>query len=231
MQIINGIPFSMLLLLAVLGLIIFIGFSLYRRLILPMILIKDTGKTHLKSLVRLEILVWAVYFLVVIYYGLVTSLPIIALLIILIVFAFFDFWRNYFSGIILKFGDKLHQGDSITVNEHSGKILAFGSRTLKIVSSVGEELLIPYRLVNKEIKIGQKSTPKTLFKTLVIDETAKDQINRKKEIEKVIYSNPWIIISAPINIELEDHRTNLSFYVLNNDFFEKAKLRLLKDLS
>ena len=196
-----------------------------------MILTKDSGQTHLKSLVRLEIVVWAIYFLTVIYYALMSSLPITTLLIILIALAFFDFWRNYFSGIILKFGDKLHLGDSITVNGHSGKIIEFGDRALKIVSSIGEELLIPYRLINMEVKIGQKSAPKILLKTLTIEDAIKDPILGRKEIEKVIYSNPWIIISSPINIAIEDQQANLNFYVLNNDFFEKAKQRLLKDLS
>ncbi len=231
MQLINGITFSMLFILAIIGLIIFVGFNIYRRLILPIILLKETGPAHQKSLVRLEIVIWAIYFVIVLYHSLVASMAITLVLLTLILFAFFDFWINYFSGIILKFGGNFHIGDSITVNEYSGKILEFGNRDIKLVSSIGEELLIPYRLVNKEVKIGQKSTPKILFKTFVLEEALKDDTNSKQKMEKAIYKNPWIIISSPVNIVLEGQRATLSFYVLNNDFFEKAKRHLLKQLS
>lgn len=225
MQFINGIPFFMLLVLAALGALIFVGFSLYRRLILPIILLKETGQAHRKSVNRLEIIVWSMYLLVVIYYDLITSLPVTVIILALILVAFFDFWRNYFSGIVLKFGDKLHLGDSITVNGHSGKILEFGNRTLKIINTIGEEMLIPYRLINTEVKIGQKSAPKILYKTLVLE-----GVGIKQKIENAIYTNPWIIISRPFSIALEDQRATLNFYVLNQEYFEKAKGRLLRDL-
>lgn len=230
MQSIAGIPFSMLLFLGAIGLLIFLGFSLYRRLILPIVLLKETGSAHQKSVARLEIVVWSAYFIVALYNALVTSLPITVILLTLLLLAFFDFWRNFFSGITIKFGGNINLGDSITVNEHSGKILAFGYRSLKMVSAVGEELLIPYRLVNKEVKIGQKSTPKILLKTFVVDETLKAPFSGKQKIEAAIYKNPWIITSSPISILVEGQRATLSFYVLNNDFFEKAKHHLLKQL-
>ena len=230
MQMINGIPFSMLLILAALGVIIFIGFNLYRRLILPMMLLKDSGKAHQKSFARTEIIVWMVYVITVIYFALVKSLPVTMVLLALVVFAFFDFWKNYFAGIILKFGDKLQCGDSITVNEHTGTIVEFGNRAIKMMSDIGEEMLIPYRLVNTEVKIGQKSTPKTLLKTFVLENEGNKQVGTKQKIESAIYNNPWIIISNPVNVMLEGEKATLSFYVLNKEFYEKAKQRLVKDL-
>jgi hypothetical protein len=228
---INGIPFSMLFILTVFGLAIFVAFSLYKRLILPIVLLKDSGQAHRKSVARLEIIVWAIFFLSLVYYALVASLPVTIILLTLIIFAFFDFWRNYFTGIILKLGDKLQLGDSIVVNGHSGKIVAFGNRDIKMESTIGEEILIPYRLANTEIKIGQKSKPKILFKTFVLDENIEDSsIGLKQKIEQAVYTNPWIIISSPVTIRMEGQKAILNFYVLNNDFFEKAKRKLLQDL-
>ncbi len=228
---INGIPFSMLFVLAMLGLVIFVAFSLYKRLILPIILLKDNGQAHRKSVAQLEIIVWAIFFLSLVYQALVASLPVAVILLTLIILAFFDFWRNYFTGITMKFGDKLQLGDSIVVNGHCGKIVAFGSRDIKMENTIGEEILIPYRLANTEIKIGQKSKPKILAKTLVLDEAIENStIGLKQKIEHAIYTNPWIIISSPVTISLEDQKAALNFYVLNNDFFEKARRKLLQDL-
>ena len=228
---IKGIPFSMLFILAILGLLIFVAFSLYKRLILPIILLKDNGQAHRKSIVQLEIIVWAIFFFSLVYYALVASLPVTLILLSLIILAFLDFWRNYFTGIIMKFGDKLQLGDSIVVNGHSGKIVAFGNRAIRMESTIGEEILIPYRLTNTEIKIGQKHQPKILCKTLVLDETIKDSNTPlKQKIEHAIYTNPWIIISSPVTITVQDQKATLSFYVLNHDFFEKARYKLLQDL-
>jgi hypothetical protein len=225
MQLIHKIPLSLLLVQVVFGLLLFAGFRLYQRLILPIVLRRDSGAAHRKSIYRLEIMVWAVYFAFVIYSALVRSLPVTAILLALIVFAFFDFWRNYFPGIILKFGDKLQVGDSIAVNGYAGKILEFGNRDLKIISQEGEEMLIPYSRINTELKIGQKSSPKILYKTLVLEEA-----QSRQQIEKALYHNPWIIISSPVSIAFEERQAILSFYVLNHDFFEKARRHLLQEL-
>lgn len=229
-QILHGISFPMLFLLGIIGAVIFISFGVYRRLILPVLLSKDSGSTHYKTLGRVEIVVWTVYIMAVIYFSLLNSLLVTVILLALVVFAFFDFWKNYFAGIILRFSDKIQVGDSITINDYSGKIIKFGNRALKMISPIGEEILIPYHRINAEVKIGQKRVPKVLFKTFVLEGVVKDYAKAKQQLEKVAYKNPWIIISKPITIALEDQRASLSFYVLNNDFFEKAKWRLLKDL-
>ncbi len=227
---INSIPFSMVFILAVIGVLIFMGFRLYRRLILPIMLLKESGKAHQRSLDRVEIIIWGVYAVALVYQALVTSLPVTVVLLGLILFAFFDFWRNYFSGIVLKFSDKLQLGDAISLNGHTGSILEFGSRDLKIIGPEGEKMLIPYRLVNTEVKIGQKSLPEILYKTFVVELSANNPVGVRQKMEKALYSNPWIILSSPVSVALEDQRATLRFYVLNNDFFEKAKYRLLRDL-
>ncbi|HQU57777.1 MAG TPA: hypothetical protein PLU64_01240, partial [Saprospiraceae bacterium] len=132
--------------------------------------------------------------------------------------------------IILRLGDKLQIGDSISLNGYSGKILKFGNRTLKMITPQGEEMLIPYRLIDSEVTIGQKSKPEILNKTFVVEPLIRDHPGTKQQIEQAIYSNPWIVISSPISIALEDQRATLNFYVLNPDFYEKAKHCLLKDL-
>lgn len=229
MQAINGIPFSMLLILGVIGVAIFVGFHLYRRLILPILLLKETGPAHQKSVDRLEIICWAIYFIVLIYNALMMSLAVTTILLVVISLAFFDFWKNYFAGIILKFSDKLQLGDVISVNELRGKVIAFGSRDLKIVSTIGEEILIPYQLINTEVKIAQKRTPKILYKTFIFEEAIGANLSAKDKLTKAVYANPWIIISRPVNIALEEDHVTLSFYVLSNEFFERAKQRLVMD--
>lgn len=228
---INGIPFSMLFILGMLGVIIFAVFSLYKRLILPIVLLQDNGQSKSKRNDRLEIIVWALFILVVVYYALIASIAVTVILLALIIFAFFDFWRNYFTGLIMKLGDKIQMGDSIIVNDHSGKVVELGNRDIKMESTSGEEILIPYRLANTEIKIGHKKTPKILCKTFTIDRNSRvNSEGLRHQIERAIYTNPWIIISSPISISFEGQKANLQFHVLNNEFFEKAKSKLERDL-
>ena len=94
MQLITGFPFFMLLVLASLGLVLFLAFRLYRKWILPGLLLKESGRTHGESVTRIEIVVWTLYFAVVIDYALVASLLVTLVLLTLVLLAFFDFWRN-----------------------------------------------------------------------------------------------------------------------------------------
>lgn len=228
MQSINGIPISMLAILCILGIGIFITFSLYKRLILPVVLLRDNGHTSSKYFQRIEIVVWGLYLITVIYLALVASLPVTAILLTIIIFAFYDFWRNYFTGITLKLGNRLQLDDSIMVNGHSGRIVEFGNRNIKIESTIGEEILIPYRLASSEIKINQKGAPKVLSKTLEIDLSSISNFHElKPRLEKAIYSNPWILISSPISIRIDERKATIKCYVINNDFYEKAKQLIL----
>ena len=229
-QILQAHSLPMLLVLTIVGALIFIGFQVYRQLILPILLSKDSGAAHQKAFKRLEIIAWAVYAIVVIYYSLLSSLLVTAILLALILFAFFDFWRNFFAGLVIRFGDKIQVGDSITTNDTSGKIIAFDARAMRILNALGEEVIIPYQRINAEVRIAQKRLPKVLFKTFVLEGVVQDYAKAKQQLEAALYQNPWIILSKPINIALEDQRASLSYYVLNNDFFEKSKRRLLKDL-
>ncbi|MEZ4883813.1 MAG: mechanosensitive ion channel [Chitinophagales bacterium] len=228
MDFIKEIPLSMLMLIVVIGILIFLAFNLYKKLMLPTLLKRDDAAQ--KKLDRVELLVWGGFFEVVIYYCLKTSLLVTSVWLFLILVVFFDFWRNFFAGIVLRFGGHFQLGDSITFNGYSGRVTHFGNSTLKMVTAEGEEILSPYRLVNKEVKIAQKNKPKTVFKTLKIEDLSENASDLQQVISNVVYANPWIVVSQPVEITIQNGGATLGFWVLNNDFFEKAKRRLLEDL-
>jgi RNase P/RNase MRP subunit p29 len=230
MNLIEEIPFFSILAIGLVAFLIYIGFGLYRKLILPILMLEKTEKIRKKNFAKLEVVVWVIFFIAVFYYGLIKSPLIICALLLLISVAFFDFWRNYLSGIILKFGDYFQLGDSVTINGNTGRVVHFGNRTLRIVTAQGAEILIPYRLVDKEVKIKQKSTPKILFKSVEIDVATLPKEGLQNKIINALNSNPWIIISSPTEATLQGDKAVLNFYVANNLFYEKAKRRLDKEL-
>lgn len=230
MNTLQGIPFSMILLLAAASVLLYLGFRGYRQLLLPIVVLKADGQDRQKTLRRIELLAWAIYVAVGIYFSLKVSLVITLALLALVSLAFFDFWRNFFAGIVLKFGDNFQLGDFITINGYSGTVAGFGNRTLKIVTTAGEEILSPYSLVKHEIKIEQKQLPKTLFKTLEIENLPPEKKDWHQALTAAIYANPWIIISNPVEVAVQDNRAVLRFSVLDPVFFERARRRLLADV-
>ena len=156
MELIQGLPSYILLITIIVGLILYVGFSLYRKIILPVALLKEHGIEQQKILIKIEIIVWAVFFTVVVYFALKASLVITLVLLVLILLAFFDFFRNFFPGLAIKFGDNFQIGDHITVNDAKGRVTEFGYRAIKLVTAEGEEILMPYRLINSAVKIEQK---------------------------------------------------------------------------
>jgi hypothetical protein len=230
MELIQGLPTYIIIITIIVGLLLYIGFRLYRKIILPVALLKENGLKQQKVLIKIEIIVWAIFFTAVAYFALKASLVITLVLLLLILLAFFDFFRNFFPGLAIKFGDNFELGDHITVNEVQGKVIDFGYRSIKLITAKGEEILMPYRLINSAVKIEQKSVPKVLFKSLVIEDNKHGAVDFKQRIRETIYTNPWIIISSPVNISITGNQATLDFYTLNNDLYEKARLRLLKDL-
>jgi len=227
----NDFSFSMLLFFVAVGILIFIGFNIYRRWVLPNTSIRQDQDQHRMTFIRLEIISWSLFFVSVIYYSLSTALTIAVFLITLVVLIFFDFWRNYFSGIIYKFEGKLQPGDTISVNGHSGRVLEFGTRALKMMDGDGDEVLISYHSINSEVKIEQKLAAELLCKTFIIEVELGEHSEAKPKLEMALFTNPWIILSKPVRIAWDDRGTILNFYVLNNEFFERAKRQLLKDLA
>ena len=227
----NDFSFSMLLFFVAVGIFIFVGFNLYRRWVLPKTSIRQDYDQHRMAFIRLEIISWSIFFISLISYGLNSVLTITVILLTLVVLIFFDFWRNYFSGIIYKFEGKLQPGDTISVNGHSGRILEFSSRALKMMDSDGDEVLISYSSINPEVKIEQKLAAELLCKNFVLEVDLGEPSLAKPKLEKALFANPWIILSKPVRIAWDDRGTILNFYVLNNEFFERAKCQLLKDLA
>ncbi len=204
------------------GFLIFIGFRLYRRFRMPAVVIKRDRYKHEQKLQKIEFVVWACFLFLTIYLALRGNLIVSLIILLLVILAFFKFWKNYFAGIVIKFTNKFEIGDSITINDVKGNIIEMGLTNLVLATAEGTEVLLPYSKLDKEIKIEQKSSPKILSKSMFIPDFYLKTSAQKQELLNLLSSNPWLILSKPIQISGDEKGTNLSFFVINNEIYNKA---------
>lgn len=219
LTIFNLFTFSTLL---AIGVLLFLGFMIYRRFRMPAVVLKRDRYKHEQKIQKIEFVVWAIYFLMIIYVALTGNLVVTIIVLLLLILAFFKFWKNYFAGIVIKFTNKFEIGDSITINSLKGNIIEMGFTSLILATAEGTEVILPYSSLDTQIKIEQKSSPKILSKSMYIPDFYLRTSDQKSELLKLLSANPWIILSKPIQLSTDEKGTNLSFFVINNEIYNKA---------
>lgn len=223
MNLVQHISPFLIIAFVIIGAVLFIGFRLYEKLRLPVVLLTKEGKKIRKNFQKLEFLVWALFLTIVLFYAIKSSILVTLTLLLIVTLAFFIFWKNYFAGIPIKFGSNFDLGDSISVNGISGVVTGLGNTNITILSTIGEETLIPYSALKSEIKIKQKSIPKVLYKTMVIEGENDSSHAYKQKLQNLLNANPYIIVTKPYSISIEEDKTTAGFHVLDDELYEKAK--------
>lgn len=115
---------------------------------------RNLRKVFLKIFPVVQMFSWMVYAFWVfdrIFIGTVAYPILIGSIIILMVVLFgWYFLRDFISGIILKAENALETGQQIQTFEVSGTLKKLGYRTMEIVNSEGEHLIIPYSLLTSQ---------------------------------------------------------------------------------
>jgi len=208
--------------LIAIGFLFFLGFKVYRKFRMPTVILKRDRYKHEQKIQKIEFIVWAVFLLIVIYFALTRNVIITITVLALLGLAFYKFWKNYFAGIVIKFTNKFEMGDSITIDSLKGNIIEMGFTSLILATAEGTEVILPYSNLDRQIKIEQKSSPKILSKSMFIPDFYLRTSDQKTKLINLLSANPWIILSKPINLSTDEKGTNLSFFVMNNEIYNKA---------
>ncbi len=230
MSVANGLPFKVMFFSLLVGLAIYFVFRGYKRFVLPGQLQRPQGGRTQRLMHQIEIAVWSVFTITVLYILLSRNILVATVLVSIVFVAFRDFWVNFFLGITYAFNGDVQVGDHIVVGETKGRVALFGHQAVHLVTAKGEKILLPYRLMNVAVRIEQKGVPDVKFMSMAVE--VDDQLldTAYSQIKDVLYGNPWIIVTRPIEIVMEQNRAELRFYVLDQDMFERAKRRLFKEL-
>lgn len=218
------IPFLLILGLMVLGAIIWVTFKLLSDYITPYLKAKYKIKRANLFVYRLKTITWSVYVLFC-FYQLITSHLIIGVaLTVFVALVGFNFWKDFFTGIYLKFSGNLNTNDKITINQLNGKVIKFNTRNIQIETVNDEILFIPYRqfldnAVSKKISKGEMRSKKII---LNLPQNYAD--NTVKHIEKLVFLCPWVYSHKPIKVfQIDDYSFEIVIYASDDFTFNKIR--------
>ena len=143
---------------------------------------------------------------------------------------------NLFNGIALLMAKPFQKGDWIQVGEETGKVVEFNWRSVKIVNTFNELIIIPNNTLGKE-KIKNLSRPSRVHAELVtIGFSYQDQPQKVKEILFEIAKKTEGILDAPAPIPLtmsyDDFYITygLKFYIKDFEDHVLIKDRIMTEL-
>ena len=218
------IPFLLILGLFVLGGIIWLTFKVLGDYITPFIKSKYKIKRANLFVYRLQMITWFAFALFC-FYQLVSSHLIIGLaLTVFVSLLGLNFWKDFFTGIYLKFSGNLNVNDKISINGLNGKVLKFNARNIQIETDNDEVVFIPYRQfleaeVSKKLNKGEMRSKKI---TLTLDENHPN--NTLKQIEKIVALCPWVYSHKPVKVTKTKSNTyEVTVYASDDFTFNKIQ--------
>ena len=220
----NEIPTLLILGLVVIGVSLAVGFKILTNYIAPYLKSHYKIKQPYLMLYRVKVLVWFL-FIVFSFYQLISSHLIIGLsLVIFIGLLGFTFWKDFFTGILVKLENRLKPNDYISINGVKGKIRKLKIRNLEYITQNDEIFILPYS------KLSELSVAKRLNKgeersrtiTLKINENSPN--NSIKAIEGILAICPWIYSHKTTTVKkISATEYNVSIYVADNSTLQKVE--------
>lgn len=132
------------------------------------------------------------------------------------------FFRDYFSGIVIRSDYRLTPGQHIKTPIVEGIITAMGSRYIEVENERGEKTRLPYSLFGKQWVTLPADHGKPLSKRLMIPIAGETDITTlRTAIENKMMEMPWVVGSTPEIKVTKDSNNQLVFEIRYNLLVEE----------
>jgi hypothetical protein len=194
----QGIPWWLLTLLLLLGVLLYALFWGIRTYVLP--LVKSTSRLQRWQglLLRIELAVWLGYGLFSLYRLLLQAPLVTVILLGVLLLLGRLWWRDWLPGLLFRLDQDVEAGDFLVYQSQRYRIQAIRPRNLRLLSKQGELLVLPYRLLD-ETRIV-KATAST-FMTHFSFELSYDVPDAAARLERFMADCPWVVPAHPPKIE------------------------------
>ena len=154
----SNIQISHILLFITIGALLFLGLYIVNNYILPMI--KKQSYLFFKYWHKIQLIAW-ITFSFLFYVTLFRSnIPLTLIISGIVIGIGWDYWRNIFSGIIIKINDQFRVGETISTDNTTGKIVSINLSHTELANDNGELISIPNYVLRSSIlkHLFKKST-------------------------------------------------------------------------
>ena len=192
---IGEIGVNTVVLLLIIASLIFGFFFIFKRYISPFLGSRNAIKKATILSYRIEVLSWGLFAVFGLYQLLSDSFYITATILILIILAGRNFWRDLFAGIAFKIENKFEINDPVKYEEYKGVLDKISIRNIQIKTENEELVLIPFRKLSNSLFIKRQAKGKLHSAKISLsigDRNADDLIDL---VNNWIYQCPWSVVT------------------------------------
>lgn len=193
---INEIALNQVLTYILIGVICAFVFFIFSRYLLP--LISRGRQSWLRVWSKAEIVFWLVY-VALLYTILFRTNMLVTIAMSIVIFgAGWNYWRNVFSGLIIKLDSQLKQGDAIDIEFAKGELKSIGLSQSELMNESGEMIVVPnYTLRNSVLRHLNKETN---VQTQIFKVTTKQDMS-SESVYRLALECPFISSNQKIEVE------------------------------
>jgi len=211
------IPVLMVFLIVLSGLLIYFIFFLVDKYYIAFAKRKKDYSIIQRSLPRIKLFIWFVWFVISVYFLLISS-PIVTLVFLIGIYLFSrGFWENIYSGIYFLFDEKIKEGDYIFITslDIGGSINRLLLTDVELIKDNNEFVYVPYSLVVKSPIVKSEKSANYYLNTFIIEK--RDGIS-ENTIKHAIVNCPWTILSKDFEININnDNSFEVKSYTYTKD--------------
>jgi uncharacterized membrane protein len=199
---VGNIRIQSVVLLLLIAAALFVLFYSYKKYVVPYLgSRKEVSKAQVLRY-RVEIAVWSTYAVFGVYQLLTDSLYITGVMLIIVILAFRNFWKDLFAGITFKIQNRFKENDPIRFENYSGIIEQIGTRNLLIKTDDEETIVVPFRRLSEGLLVKRQAKGKLYSGKIVLSIQGNSAEELLSEVSIWLQFCPWAVKSENNAVKL-----------------------------
>ena len=225
----NGISWWLLVLMLLFSLGIYAFFWAVRRYVLPLIKSQRRLRYWQRLLFQLELVAWSGFSLFLVY-RLLMQAPVATLLLLAVsLFLSRFWWQDWLPGLLFRLDRDVEPGDYLVYKGQQYRIQHIRARNLKLISSKGIVLILPYRLLEESLMVKATETAFMSTFSFELEYKAPDAAAR---LERLMSDCPWVVPAHPPRVEaLGESRFRITSVAPDQAIQERQQRYVLEKVS
>jgi small-conductance mechanosensitive channel len=199
---IGSIEVYTVILLGTLALFIFGFFFVFKKYIAPFLGSRRAVKKASILSYRLEVVVWGLYTVFGLYQLLTDSFYITTSILVLIILAGRNFWRDLFAGIAFKIENKFELNDPVKFADYVGVLEKISVRNIQIKTENEELVLVPFRKLSNALFIKRQAKGKLHSAKVSLQIGDRNADDLLVQINNWIYQCPWAVVNDKVSAKI-----------------------------
>lgn len=214
----GSLPYLQIIEYSIIGIILLLIFNIIGKYIVPQI--EKRTKSAYSIWQRFQIIFWVI-FSILFFSELLRYYPAITLIFTIVVLSIgWEYWKNVFAGVLIKFTEQFKEGDYISTDFIKGTLVKVYISRSELINEKGESVLIPNSKLRNSVMTHLQKVSEVNVKIFTL-ETPKNYSSN--EVKHFVYLCPFISANQEIQIEKKEaNKFLIKATIIDNSFVENV---------